>query len=127
MENLLTFLENVKLWIEKGSPEMKRACVRAFGSNFFLDGKNVYWEPHPLLQDACAKRYNGLSVKYHEIELDKTLSRSVKETQLESVRASWSGIWDHNQTFSIKESIGFPDIAAMNCAKKVSAYLALAA
>jgi site-specific DNA recombinase len=87
MKNLLTFLKNVRDWIDKADPEVQRACLRTMGSNFLLEGKKLLWEPHPLLQ-GVRNEYKGLHANYQAIKLNKTHSRSAKLAQLESVLLS---------------------------------------
>lgn len=109
MESLLDYVANVGNWIEKSSPEHRRACLRSFGSNFRLDRKELLWEPHPLLVP-IRENYNRLSVEYRSIKLNKTLSESAKTAHLERVRSTWSRIWCLNLTLCWKEGVSFPDL-----------------
>ena len=119
MENVLVFLENVKAWMTLGDLNVKRACVRALGTNFLLSDKKLLWEPHPLLE-GVQKDYKELEGKYREIKLDETLSESAKQAGLEGVRSVWSGIWVRNQTLAAKNALYFPTIAALTALGKPS-------
>lgn len=109
MDRVLNYVENVGNWMEEGPPELRRACLRSFGSNFLLDRKKLLWEPHPLLV-RVRKEYPELQAKYHKIELNKTLSRSAKQAQLESVCNRWCRIWDFTQTIALEQQLSFPDL-----------------
>ena len=109
MENVLVFIANVKAWMSLGDLNVKRACVRALGTNFLIDGKKLLWEPHPLLR-RVQEEYKPLEAEYRQIKLDKTLSESMKKQRLDAVRSTWSRMWVHNQTFSTEECAGFPNL-----------------
>lgn len=112
MENLILFLSNVKAWMALDDAALKRACVRALGSNFRLEGKKVVWEPHPLLVKVRAE-YPELQARYRQIKHDETLSESAKHAHLEAVQTAWSRIWGHNQTFAMQQQFAFPDLRQM--------------
>jgi site-specific DNA recombinase len=107
VENKLEFIRNVRPWLELGSTEMKRVCVRALGSNFLLIGKEVTLEPHPLLLDMNEKR-RELETEYREIKLDETLSESIKKERIEAIINAWSCILEHNQTLAYEHNLYFP-------------------
>lgn len=107
MDNLLAFVSHVGIWIEKGTVQERKACLRSFGSNFLLDRKNLLWEPHPLLIP-IRENYNRLSTEYWQIKHNKTLSESTKSARLERVRSTWSGMWYLNLTLCYEEGLDFP-------------------
>ena len=112
MENVLAFIANVKAWMALGDLNIRRACVRALGTNFLLDNKNLRWDPHPLLQ-RVQEEYKPLEAEYRQIKLDETLSESMKKQRLDAVRSTWSRIWDINQTFAYREGLSFVSLACM--------------
>ncbi|MCW3053464.1 MAG: Resolvase domain [Chthonomonadales bacterium] len=109
---LLDYVANVREWMTDDVPELRRACLRSLGSNFLLDKKTLLWEPNPLLV-SIRDNYNQLSEKYRVIKLKKTLSRSAKQAQLESVRYTWCDTWYLNQTIALEQQLSFPDLTSL--------------
>ena len=74
MENVLVFLENVKAWMTLGDLHVKRACVRALGTNFLLSHKKLLWELQSLLERVQTD-YKELEGKYRE---SNSMQRSLR-------------------------------------------------
>ena len=109
IENEVVFLGNVKEWMRTGDAKVRRACLRALGSNFVLHGKKVFLEPHPLLV-RVREENETLTAQYEAIKLGKSGSEKEKVRALEGVRSAWSLIWGHTQTLAFEQALSFPDL-----------------
>jgi hypothetical protein len=102
-------MKSARACLQLDNEKTNRLVAHNLGSNYIWCGEKLLLKLSPLLRRP-ALDYPRLRAKRDQIKLDKTLSWSVKQGELATVRTAWSHTWDFNQTLALTERLTFPEI-----------------
>lgn len=86
---------HARIRFNKGTLEEKREIFTALGQNFWIKGRNVFIEPNEWFVP-IEKAYPELEEEYKRLELDKTLTESMRNELFSQILLTWGAYRDSN-------------------------------